>query len=237
MQGVAKEGALKVREVVLNHTEGYEASEFKHGPNTILGVNTVFGLDAVRAILGKFADFSREVAAHKDLSARGLARLYRTVADYAFDDIKPSALGKTEEKLFERIFDKHDFFESLYKNYPLVFVTGPSERDVNLTISQINTHKIRGADITVIAEENRALREAIGGNMPTAAARGYRSCYIRLPKTGDDLLPFFTSALVLQLLALEMSVKKMTLLDKLEIVDHGVHPDSPKNVSKSITVD
>jgi glucosamine 6-phosphate synthetase-like amidotransferase/phosphosugar isomerase protein len=34
MQGVAREGALKVREVVLNHTEGYEGTEFKHGPNT-----------------------------------------------------------------------------------------------------------------------------------------------------------------------------------------------------------
>jgi hypothetical protein len=40
---VAKEGALKIREVVLNHTEGFEGSEFKHGPNTILGFNTIFG--------------------------------------------------------------------------------------------------------------------------------------------------------------------------------------------------
>ena len=53
----------------------------------------------------------------------------------------------------------------------------------------------------------------------------------------DDLLPFFTSTVVLQLLALHMSVMKLTLLDRLEISDHGVHPDSPKNVSKSITVD
>jgi hypothetical protein len=41
----------------------------------------------------------------------------------------------------------------------------------------------------------------------------------------------------LQLLALEMSVRKMKFLDRLDIKDHGVHPDSPKNVSKSITVD
>ncbi len=40
--GVAKEGALKIREVVLNHTEGYDSAEFKHGPNTILGKNTIF---------------------------------------------------------------------------------------------------------------------------------------------------------------------------------------------------
>src|SRR5260370_27415205 len=45
---IAKEGALKIREVVLNHTEGFEGSEFKHGPNTILGVNTIFGLDDVQ---------------------------------------------------------------------------------------------------------------------------------------------------------------------------------------------
>jgi len=43
---ITKEGALKIREVVLNHTEGFEGSEFKHGPNTILGVNTIFGLSA-----------------------------------------------------------------------------------------------------------------------------------------------------------------------------------------------
>src|SRR5439155_4465477 len=30
ISAVAKEGALKIREVVLNHTEGFEASEFKH---------------------------------------------------------------------------------------------------------------------------------------------------------------------------------------------------------------
>jgi len=34
-----------------------------------------------------------------------------------------------------------------------------------------------------------------------------------------------------------MSLRKMKKLDKLNIQDHGVHPDVPKNVSKSITVD
>jgi hypothetical protein len=34
-----------------------------------------------------------------------------------------------------------------------------------------------------------------------------------------------------------MSVKKMEYLDRLRVADHGVHPDAPKNVSKSITVD
>ena len=68
-------------------------------------------------------------------------------------------------------------------------------------------------------------------------SKAYRHGYVPLPKTGDDLLVFFTSSVALQLLALEMSVKKMRFLDRLDIKDHGVHPDSPKNVSKSITVD
>jgi hypothetical protein len=34
-----------------------------------------------------------------------------------------------------------------------------------------------------------------------------------------------------------MSIKKMNKLDRLGMTDHGVHPDVPKNVSKSITVD
>ena len=45
--GLAREAALKVREVVLNHSEGYDAAEFKHGPNTILGKNTVFSMAEV----------------------------------------------------------------------------------------------------------------------------------------------------------------------------------------------
>lgn len=47
----------------------------------------------------------------------------------------------------------------------------------------------------------------------------------------------FSSTVVLQLLGLKMSQKKMEYLDKLNFIDHGVHPDVPKNVSKSITVD
>ena len=118
-----------------------------------------------------------------------------------------------------------------------MFVTGPNARDVNLTISQINTHKIRGANIYVIAEENAALRAAASKSVPSMYSKTYRWRYVTLPKTGDDLLAFFTSSVALQLLALDMSVRKMEFLDRLDIMDHGVHPDSPKNVSKSITVD
>jgi hypothetical protein len=34
-----------------------------------------------------------------------------------------------------------------------------------------------------------------------------------------------------------MSVAKMKYLNRVHIENHGVHPDVPKNVSKSITVD
>lgn len=178
---VAKEGALKIREVVLNHTEGYEASEFKHGPNTILGVNTVFGIEAVLR--------------------------YAESGD----------LG------------------SLYDDYPLIFVTGPDATDVDLTVSQINTHKIRGTTCVMIAEENAALRQAIA--KPPADNPSYRSAYIALPMTGDNLMTVFTATVVLQRLALRMSEMKAAYLDGLGLRDHGVHPDVPKNVSKSITVD
>jgi glucosamine 6-phosphate synthetase-like amidotransferase/phosphosugar isomerase protein len=178
---VAKEGALKIREVVLNHTEGFEASEFKHGPNTILGVNTVFGIEAAL----RYAE-SRELG-------------------------------------------------SLYEDYPLIFVTGPDATDVDLTISQINTHKIRGATCVMIAEENAALRQAIA--KPPADNPSYRSAYIALPTTGSNLMTVFTATVVLQRLALRMSEMKAEYLDGLGLREHGVHPDVPKNVSKSITVD
>lgn len=238
MLGIAQEGSLKIREVVLNHTQGYEGSEFKHGPNTILGINTVFGLDSIRAILKTFSDAVMTVLDTQEgrlIGGRGVHRLFHAVAEYAFNDAPPHDLNEKEKALFDRIFAERNFFQSLYRNYPLIFVTGPSERDVNLTVSQINTHKIRGADVYILAEENDALRKAavlsVDGN------RTNKSGYVTLPATGDDLLPVFSSTVVLQMLALKMSIRKKNLLNRLEIRDHGVHPDAPKNVSKSITVD
>ena len=123
----------------------------------------------------------------------------------------------------------------MYRSYPLIYVTGPDERDVNLTISQINTHKIRGARTYVIAEENSNLLKNASTNPNEGSYYGW--AYIMLPKTGDSLLTCFSATLVLQLLALRMSVRKLNKLDRLGVIDHGVHPDVPKNVSKSITVD
>ncbi|MBF0316423.1 MAG: SIS domain-containing protein [Oligoflexia bacterium] len=233
MFGLAKEGALKVREVVLNHTEGFESSEFKHGPNTILGVNTVFGLDSINALLDKFCS----VVGEKELEGKNIQKLFRALADYAFKNIPPTNLSAEEMVAFHKTFEEHNFFDTLYSNYPLLFLTGPNDREINLTISQINTHKIRGSNIFLVAEENPLLRDAIRPVEVSRYAKDYKSVYITIPKTGSDIMPFFSTTVVLQLLALKMSVMKMTLLDRLEILDHGVHPDSPKNVSKSITVD
>ena len=185
---VAKEGALKIREVVLNHTEGFEASEFKHGPNTILGVNTVIGLDQVEAML-----------------------------DHLRRGIEP------------------DINVLLHADYPLIYVTGPDERDVAITVSQINTHKIRGASTVVIAEDHPALRTA--ATKAPIDNDAYRSVFVVLPRTGDALMAMCSAIVALQRLALKMSLLKKRHLDRLGIANHGVDPDAPKNVSKSITVD
>lgn len=187
LAGIAREGALKVREVVLNHTEGYDAAEFKHGPNTILGKNTVFGWEELRRA---FAD-----------GARG---------------------GSFDE-------------ERYFSNYPLLFLCPPDERDVHITVSQIHTHKIRGADIVLVAEEDVRLRQAVEGRPDRPGP--YHARMVAVPATGDRTLFAFQAAVVLQRLALRMSVEKMRVLDAAGVRDHGVHPDVPKNVSKSITVD
>ncbi len=196
VNAVALEGALKIREVVLNHTQGYEAAEFKHGPNTILGRNTLYGPREVRRML------------------------------LSLGDIDPS-----------RVFVEPtgDLIESLTSDHPLIYVTGPNDRDVALTVSQVNTHKIRGSISIAIAESDVSLRQAV--EKVPAGRPGYRSQFIALPKSGDVIGATFTATVALQRLALRMSEKKAAFLDALGVAEHGVHPDVPKNVSKSITVD
>jgi glucosamine--fructose-6-phosphate aminotransferase (isomerizing) len=198
MVSVALEGALKVREIVLNHAQGIEASEFKHGPNTILGFNTVLGLDQLEELLAAL----------------------------------PALQGLGEGKA---LFSAPQVQAALHRDYPLVYLTGPDERDVALTVSQINTHKIRGSMSLVIAEEHPALREA--ASKPPASNPHYRWGYVVLPPSGDNLMVPFTATVALQRLALKMSLLKSKHLQALGVADHGVHPDVPKNVSKSITVD
>ncbi len=215
---VAREGALKVREVVLNHTEGFEASEFKHGPNTILGFKTIYGPLEVQAMLKTLGELVAESPQKDAQQLSHLASLVFGAAERP-EDIKAQ----------DRLRD------SMYSDYPLVYITGPDARDKNLTISQINTHKIRGATTVIIAEEDEALR--VAAEKPPADNPNYRSVYVTLPKTGDTLMTVFSATVALQRLALKMSLKKLAYLDALGFKEHGVHPDVPKNVSKSITVD
>lgn len=236
--GIAKEGALKVREIVLNHTEGFEGSEFKHGPNTILGLNSIFGLDSIGELMTRLEEVLNFVLEHKKgepLKPRGVLRMFKAISEYAFKDLKPTYLSSEEKEIFDEVFKNFNVFGSLYDNYPLIFITTPRERDINLTISQINTHKIRGANVYLIAEDNNDLREAV--SVTPSSAFPYKYGYIVIPKTGSKIISIFAITVVLQMLAFRMSLKKMQFMDRLEIANHGVHPDVPKNVSKSITVD
>ncbi len=196
LTSVALEGALKVREVVLNHTQGYEASEFKHGPNTILGRNTIYGPRQIRSLM-------------RALEGTDPTRLFSEPTGSVLD--------------------------ALDADHPLIYVTGPDPRDVGLTVSQVNTHKIRGSTTVAVAENDPDLRQAVF--KPPAGRGGYEASYLTLPQTGDPVATAYTATLVLQRLALRMSERKGAFLDALGMPDHGVHPDVPKNVSKSITVD
>lgn len=202
--GLAKEGALKIREVVLNHSEGYDTAEFKHGPNTILGKNTLFSFPEIEHSLRMMLDELR--SGHMDGAASDpIARFLRQQA------------------------------ENLFSDYPLLFVCPPEARDIKITISQIHTHKIRGAQIVLFAEPHHELQLAATGK-PAGNERYLAQC-IPLPPTGEPHFFVFTATIAMQYLALRMSELKMKYLDSLGVSGHGVHPDVPKNVSKSITVD
>ncbi|MBP7264570.1 MAG: SIS domain-containing protein, partial [Spirochaetia bacterium] len=205
--GLAREGALKIREVVLNHAEGYDAAEFKHGPNTILGKNTVFSPLDLELAVGAALASGTALPSGGDQAAAG----------HAFLAAHP------------------ELMERLFTDYPLVFVCPPDERDTRITVSQIHTHKIRGAAIVLFAEKQADLDLAVRG-VP-ANNPGYHSDYVELPTTKDRFLFVFAATVALQYLAYRMSVLKMEYLDQLGVDEHGVHPDAPKNVSKSITVD
>jgi len=238
--GLAREGALKIREVVLNHAEGYDAAEFKHGPNTILGKSTMYSFTDLENVLADMADFSRHMLQERDEVA---GRFFNWIRDFKFADFSSEisndpavAAGNTDhyQDLY-RQFREQVNAERYFSDYPLIFICPPEERDIRITISQIHTHKIRGADVVLIAEENDELKKALEGR--PAGKDNYFFKYIRIPRSGDSHIFVFQAAVVLQRLALKMSVAKMKYLNRVHIENHGVHPDVPKNVSKSITVD
>lgn len=247
LTGLAKEGALKIREVVLNHTEGYDAAEFKHGPNTILGKNTIYSLTDMEALLGSviemFENFIESgflTGSAKPQTIRNYLNMAKNLKFRKFDERsseKTPHFKKDEAELMKKVisvFEEKTNIENFFSNYPLVFVCPPDERDKRITISQIHTHKIRGADIVLVCEDDDDLRKATG---KPASAHKYWSKVIELPRTGDKNIFVFQAAVALQMLALKMSVAKMKYLNRSHIENHGVHPDVPKNVSKSITVD
>ncbi|MCK5808787.1 SIS domain-containing protein [bacterium] len=241
--GLANEGALKIREVVLNHTQGYDSSEFKHGPNTILGKNTIFGLPMIERLQSDMTTVfeqlfkSREKDDSWSLSDFFLALKTLKVSDPDLIDSLSDSLVNGSKKLSDAVnlYASEVNTERYFSNYPLLFVCGPDERDKRITISQIHTHKIRGADIFLIAEPDRELEKAVSG-VPDSV-KDYTYQMISLPKSGDKNIFVFQAIIVLQLLSLRMSIAKMKYLNRMKVQNHGVHPDVPKNVSKSITVD
>jgi len=243
LTGISKEGALKIREVVLNHTEGYDSVEFKHGPNTILGKNTLFSISDMQKlfldIIEYFKDLHQKINKNQFstqlisdlLSELSRISLEKDVELLENKNIKDESL--TKNFIFD--FMKKVSLESYFSNYPLVFICPPDERDIRITIAQIHTHKIRGADVILIAEDNDELAKSIEN--PPENSKNYFSKFIKIPSTEDKNLFVFPASIVLQTLAFKMSVMKMKYLNALKIDNHGVHPDAPKNVSKSITVD
>jgi glucosamine--fructose-6-phosphate aminotransferase (isomerizing) len=241
--GIAKEGALKIREVVLNHTEGYDSAEFKHGPNTILGKNTIFSFKDLESLHFKMLNFFKKYHTNQFKDEKQFKSYISMLKNFNFSDEVSELIDITfnEPADNKRIKKIHESYreevniEDYFSNYPLIFVCPPDERDKRITISQIHTHKIRGADIILIAEEDKDLKKAIEGK--PAGIENYYYKYVTLPKTDDCYIFGFTSMLALQLLALDMSITKRKHLNKSKVENHGVHPDVPKNVSKSITVD
>lgn len=242
--GIAKEGSLKVREVVLNHTEGYDSAEFKHGPNTILGKNTIFSLKDMENLAANIVDGIGNACKKIDRNDKNaIKELINTAKNFKLkkidDDIIETLFSSANgtKHLYEAVKNYAETVnvENYFSNYPLIFICPPDERDIRITISQIHTHKIRGADIILIAEEDEALEKAVIGK--PSGIKNYYCKYIKVPQTGNKNFFVFVATIVLQLLALEMSVNKMKYLNKCQIENHGVHPDVPKNVSKSITVD
>jgi glucosamine 6-phosphate synthetase-like amidotransferase/phosphosugar isomerase protein len=228
--GLSREGALKIREVVLNHTEGYDSAEFKHGPNTILGKNTIYSLNDMERL---HSDLSESFEDILETNSNDIDEFLTLVKNFKLQKVENGANEQLHDALAN--YGKKVNIENYFSNYPLIFICPPEGRDKRITVTQIHTHKIRGADVILIAEDSDELERAVEGK--PAGINNYYSKYIMVPKTGDKNIFVFEAALVLQLLALRMSVAKMKYLNKNQVENHGVHPDVPKNVSKSITVD
>ena len=246
--GLAREGALKIREVVLNHAEGYDAAEFKHGPNTILGKNTLYSFLDMEKLMADMADFSRDLLCDPLLPAgqragdrRPLFQLDPRFQIRRFQrrDRQRPGLGSGQERPLPgpvpplpRAGQRRALFFQLSPRfclparrarYPHHHLADPHPQD---------PRRRRGADRR---GERRA--EKSPGRQAGRAGRLFLQVHQRARAAATAISFVFQAAVVLQRLALKMSVAKMKYLNRAHIENHGVHPDVPKNVSKSITVD
>ncbi len=187
-----------------------------HGPNTILGFNTVLGPLEVDAMLRRLGESLQLLAARA--AEAGLGTEFHEAPLAGRHRLGPvtgaHALLAGPRRAGDLRADgrpRRDPGE-LYADYPLIYTTGPEERDVALTVSQINTHKIRGACTVVIAEEHPALR-GLATKAPVDNPE-YCSVYVTLPWTNDTLMAMFSATVALQRLALKMSLLKKHYLDR-----------------------
>src|SRR5262249_4165684 len=152
---------------------------------TILGKNTLYGPHEVQRLLralGLAIEEMMREATQRGMAPDSLRRLAQAATDSVFGAVTtPFALSPEEAGVFERAFHRDELLGELTSDYPLIYVTGPDERDVALTVSQMNAHKIRGANTIVIAEDHPALVGAAG--KPPANKPGYASVYVTLPRT------------------------------------------------------
>src|SRR5439155_10103974 len=131
------------------------------GPNTILGFNTILGpreVDALLRSVGHVIDgMVREVSA-RGLPPESAHRLIQAATDAVFaHSPAPFSLSAEERALFDRLLDHDALIRALYADYPLLYITGPDERDRNLTVSHITTYKNRGSSTFIVAEDIAAL--------------------------------------------------------------------------------
>ncbi|MCD6237720.1 MAG: SIS domain-containing protein [Thermotogae bacterium] len=59
--GLANEGALKMREMALGHTESYESLEYRHGPKSLVTDKTLILIMPSKESLGEEEELSREM--------------------------------------------------------------------------------------------------------------------------------------------------------------------------------
>ena len=104
--------------MVLNHTEGFEASEFKHGPNTILGFNTVMGPLQVDALLKRLGHALKGVlseAASAGLAPDSLARLVQAATDSVLSPASNTfSLNGAERAVLDKAVHRTEILDELY---------------------------------------------------------------------------------------------------------------------------